>query len=150
MLLCSSTDCHLAWQRGNSKLRTESGAIVNKKVVPTGELYQKWKSKTHKEVAGEGIEEEAADTGEGGARGRPGGRGRGSGKTAKVANAHAKEEVKGAAELRKERKKRKDLQLKNMPKKRRNKIMQRQKEKRKEFNSKGGKSVGKSALLVRR
>ena len=39
-------------KKGVKRMRTETGIISKKSVLPQGEMYEKWKKKTHKEIGG--------------------------------------------------------------------------------------------------
>ncbi|CAM9777760.1 unnamed protein product [Phaeothamnion confervicola] len=124
----------LAEQRGAKKIRTESGVVVRGKDAKQnkGELYDAWKKRSHRAVGRLGEEEAARGPrpagGGGGAYGRnSGGGGRYGPGGGEVANANAKDELRGKAQMRKEKKKVEFLKLKNMPAAKRRAVASKQK-----------------------
>jgi hypothetical protein len=88
------------------RIRTETGSIISTSAKPQGEMYEAWKKKTKREVSipGQGIEIDD--------RPRP---------NVKY-NAHVKDELRSAGEIRKVKTKRDDNRLKNMNKDARKKL----------------------------
>ena len=100
----------MAQSKGNKRVRTESGALVKGSKAPAGELYKKWKKRTRREISVVGGDEEE----------RP---------KVKV-NTHVKSELRSAAEIRKLKREKADLTLKNMSRDKRRKIEGRMKRKK--------------------
>ena len=100
--------------KGVKRLRTESGAPIQKSSIPQGEMYAKWKKKSKREVSLPGVLDTADD------RPRPNFK----------ANRGATEELRDANVIRKMKKDNEKNKLKNMPKEKRGKI-ERQKKKAK-------------------
>jgi hypothetical protein len=91
----------MAQSKGHKRVRTESGAVMNNKAVP-GEFYEKWKKKTRREISIVGGDE----------RERP---------QVKV-NTNVKSELRSAQEIRKSKKTKSNLDMKNMAKDKRRKV----------------------------
>ena len=105
----------MAQTKGNKRVRTESGASVKGSKAPAGELYNKWKKRTRREISLLGADESE----------RP---------KVKI-NAHVKSELRSAAEIRKLKKEKANVALKNMSRDKRKRIESRMKKKKKAMNT---------------
>ncbi len=92
-------------QHGAKRMRTESGVVIKSSGKPAGELYEKWKKKSHRQVGGLGGEDDDD-------RPRP---------NVKV-NRHVKDELRTAVDIRKGKKSSENNKLKNMKKDKRSKF----------------------------
>jgi hypothetical protein len=93
----------------SKRIRTETGAIRSSSSKPQGEMYETWKKKTKREISLPGA---GADLDQDASRPRP---------NVKY-NAHVKDELRSAGEIRQIKAKRDDNKLKNMSKDVRKKI----------------------------
>lgn len=92
-------------QRGAKRMRTESGVIVKGSSRPQGEMYEKWKKKSHREIGGLSAVEDDD-------RPRPNVR----------VNRHVREELRSAQDIRKGKKSAENNKMKNMKKDKRTKF----------------------------
>lgn len=102
---------------GVKKLRTEQGVVLSKSSKPQGEMYNTWKKKTRREVHLPGTGDDRDD------RPRP---------NFKV-NTHVPDELKTTHQIRKNKKERENMMLKNM-----------KKDKRRSIEAKGRKAKGEA------
>eukprot|EP01034_Spumella_vulgaris_P022841 gene22841-29015_t len=117
-------------QKGAKRMRTESGVIVKGSSKPQGELYEKWKKKSHREIGGFSTGENGDDDD----RPRP---------NVKV-NRHVKDELRGGDDIRKSKKTSADNKVKNMKKDKRSKFEASAKKKKSEA-AKGAQGRGTKA-----
>ena len=110
-------------KRGPKRLRTESGVLIKGSSLPQGEMYEKWKKKSKREINNDstmgGNNDDADDD-----RPRP---------NFKV-NTNVKDELKSAPEIRKSRKQKDKLKLKNMEKDKRSQVIGKMKQKSSQFS----------------
>jgi len=110
-------------KRGPKRLRTESGVLIKGSSLPQGEMYEKWKKKSKREINNDsamgGNNDDADDD-----RPRP---------SFKV-NTNVKDELKSAHEIRKSRKQKDKVKLKNMEKDKRSQVMGKMKQKSSQFS----------------
>lgn len=122
----------LAGHSKSKKIRLESGQLAKKDESKLGELYSKWQKKTNRSVGRTGVFDD-----------NPGPVNVKSGKGKKSAGGKPdKSELKGAAEIKKERDRQQNLKMKNMKKQDRRVLERKQKEDR---NAKTRKEFNKSA-----
>lgn len=120
-------------KKGLKRMRSEAGAMTSIKASDkkAGEMYERWKKKRRMEITSPEPGSQWVDDDED-VRRRP---------NFKV-NKQVKSELKSTAEVRKTIKKRKDTELKNMPKEKRRMIEKKQRAQKKGFSS-GGKGPQK-------
>jgi ATP-dependent RNA helicase DDX54/DBP10 len=88
--------------KGSKRIRTESGTVVRGSSAPAGELYAKWKKKTRREISVSGEDE--------GPRPRA------------AVNNGVRSELRGADEIRRMKRSKDDVKLKNMRRDKRSQI----------------------------
>lgn len=101
-------------KRGVKRMRTETGIVSKKSALPQGEMYEKWKKRTHKEIGGN-------DPDAGPSRAGP---------NMKV-NSKVRDEIRSASEIRAIKEGKDNMKLKNMKKDKRGKIEAASRKKRK-------------------
>lgn len=101
-------------KRGVKRMRTETGIISKKSALPQGEMYEKWKKRTHKEIGGN-------DPDAGTTR---------MGPNVKV-NTKVRDELRSATEIRSLKAGKDNMKLKNMKKDKRGKVEAGMRKKRK-------------------
>lgn len=110
--------------KGAKRVRSESGVTGGKSTAPAGELYKKWKAKTHREInttaeANEGGGDE--DYRESG--GYKNNNNKDTRRPNMKVNRNVKDEIRSADEIRKIQKKRDSNKLKNMSKDKRKQVL---------------------------
>lgn len=104
--------------KGAKRVRSESGVTTGKSTAPAGELYKKWKAKTHRD-----IDNPTKDSvGDEDYRSNRNSKYESSHPNMKV-NRHLKDEIRTADEIRKIQKKRDSNKLKNMSKDQRKQVL---------------------------
>jgi ATP-dependent RNA helicase DDX54/DBP10 len=87
--------------RDGKRVRSESGVVASSKKKPVGDMYDRWKKKSHREVGGISTDGDNSP--------RPNFK----------SNRHVKDELRGPAELAKLQKKKSNIKMKNMTKEKR-------------------------------
>jgi len=109
MVICFMQQSLEEMANSKKKIRSESGVVGKTTLRPAGELYERWKKKSRKEVGGIVVEDEDRMNYQ-----RPS-------PNVKV-NRHVKDEVRGLQDIKKLQKTRENAKLKNMPKEKRRAI----------------------------
>jgi hypothetical protein len=106
-----------AVRTGVKRIRSESGAVTTQSKKPRGEMYEKWKKKTHREIGGAGADESDLPRRRGSQRGKNGfEQERGVQRPKFSFNKGVKDELRSAAEIRKLQKTKEKSKLKNTEK----------------------------------
>uniref|UniRef100_A0A7S1V4V5 DBP10 C-terminal domain-containing protein n=1 Tax=Grammatophora oceanica TaxID=210454 RepID=A0A7S1V4V5_9STRA len=127
----STVGQELSGMSKTKKTRLESGQLVKSDKMKLGELYEKWQKKTNRSIGRSGVFDDDDDAGGdiGGATDRreigqaPGGAGM---------QGDPNDKPKTASQIRKEREKKKNMKIKNMPKSDRKRLEQKMRADRKD------------------
>lgn len=119
-------------KKGIKRMRSETGVVSKKSALPQGEMYEKWKKRTRREVGGSGED--------GDYRPMP---------NVKV-NHKVKDEIRSAEQIRSLKATKDNMKVKNMKKDKRGKMESNQRKKKKADQEKyGNKKVNFSGMSRR-